>query len=198
MEVNTPIFNSIMLTYVELGCQSTTQISQQNWIPFYTFADLVNSVGELVSGRTLTGWGLIYSFLFITARKPSLWRLCFYTWLSVHGGVPGQVPPRTRYTPLGSGTPPRTRYIPRTKYIPGTSYHPPGRYTPWTRYTPPGTRYALPGRYTWSLTTRYTPLEQFMLGDTSNKRAVRILLECILVFNDFSLYIKLKNYIEKR
>ena len=39
---------------------------------------------------------------------------------------------------------------------------------------PPRTRYP-PG-------TRYTPLEQCMLGDTGNKRAVRILLECILVY----------------
>ena len=28
---------------------------------------------------------------------------------------------------------------------------------------------------------RYTPREQCMLGDTGNKRTVRILLECILV-----------------
>ena len=30
-----------------------------------------------------------------------------------------------------------------------------------------------------------TPLAQYMLGDTGNKRAVRILLECILVVNRF-------------
>ena len=29
--------------------------------------------------------------------------------------------------------------------------------------------------------TRYTPQDQCMLGDMGNKRAVRILLECILV-----------------
>ena len=50
---------------------------------------------------------------------------------------------------------------------PGTRYTPCTSCTPWTRYTPLG--------------TRYTP-EQYMLGDTGNKRAVRILLECILVF----------------
>ena len=33
--------------------------------------------------------------------------------------------------------------------------------------------------------TRYTPPEQCMLGDTGNKRAVRILLECILVIYRF-------------
>ena len=45
--------------------------------------------------------------------------------------------------------------------VPG-QVHPPGRYP-----HPPG---------------RYTPLEQCMLRDTGNKRAVRILLKCILVF----------------
>ena len=93
------------------------------------------------------------------------------------GGVPDQVPPGTRYTPPG------TRYTPPG---PGT---PPNQVPPWTRYTPPrpGTpqdqvhppdqehppppRPGTPG-------TRYTPLDQ---GDTVYTRAVRILLECILV-----------------
>ena len=77
-----------------------------------------------------------------------------------------QAPPRTRYTPpqytpLGPGTSPDQVHplgpgtSPRTRYTPG-----PG--------TPPG-----PG----------IPPEQCMLGDTGNKRAVRILLECILVFS---------------
>ena len=48
--------------------------------------------------------------VFITARKRSWRRLCFYMCLSVHGGVPGQVPPWAgtppgRYTPP-AGTPP--------------------------------------------------------------------------------------------
>ena len=115
-------------------------------------------------------------------------------------------PPGTRYTPWTRYTPPGTRYThsPRTIYIhprdqvhpPGTRYTPQTRYTPWTWYTPdqvhpqtrytpwdqvhpPGTRYTPRTRFTpW---TRYTPQEQCMLGDTGNKRAVRILLECILV-----------------
>ena len=39
------------------------------------------------------------------------------------------------------------------------------------------------GTPSWQVhpTGRYTPLEQCMLGDTGNRRAVRILLECILV-----------------
>ena len=45
--------------------------------------------------------------------------------------------------------------------------------------TPP-----LPGTPPWAGTPphRYTPQEQCMLEDTGNKRAVRILLECILVY----------------
>ena len=57
---------------------------------------------------------------------------------------------------------------------------PPGtRYNPWTRDTPgpstPPDQVPPPLR------------EQFMLGDTGNKRAVRILLERILVFNENSI-----------
>ena len=40
------------------------------------------------------------------------------------------------------------------------------------------------GRYTPRADT--PPPEQCVLGDTGNKRAVRILLECILVFREFS------------
>ena len=107
---------------------------------------------------------------------------------SVHGRVPGQVPPRpgtppgTRCIPLGPGLPPGPGTPPRTRYTPWHQVHPLGPGTPLdqvhplghvhppqTRYTPrPGT----PPR------TRY-PL--CILRDTVNKRAVRILLECILV-----------------
>ena len=107
------------------------------------------------------------------------------------GGVPDQVPPQdqvhpprtrypppgTRYTPPGPGTPPRVP--PRDQVhsqgqvppfpgpgTPGTPPLGPGTPSP-TRYTPPG-----PGG------TRYTPPDQ---GDTVYVRAVRILLECILV-----------------
>ena len=72
---------------------------------------------------------------------------------SVHGGgAPGQVRPPGRYTPR-AGTPPG-------------QVHPLGRYPPWAG-TPPG--------------QLHPPREQCMLGDTGNKRAVHILLECILV-----------------
>ena len=43
-----------------------------------------------------------------------------------------------------------------------------------------------PGRYTPSGQV-HTPPEQCMLGDTGNKRAVRILLECILVLDVYCL-----------
>ena len=69
------------------------------------------------------------------------------------GGVPDQVPPDQVH-------PPGTRYIPpRTRYTPLAPGAPPGtRYTPRDQVNPPG-----PGRYGYV-------------------RAVRILLECILVF----------------
>ena len=51
----------------------------------------------------------------------------------------------------------------------------PGQVTPWGRYTPLG-RY-IPGRYT----------PHSACWDTVNKRAVRILLECFLVFAKDSL-----------
>ena len=121
-----------------------------------------------------------------------------------------QVHPPTRYTPpgpgtppLGPGTPPWTRYTPRTRYTPPgpgtpprTRYTPPGtRYTPRrTRYTPrdqvhpprPGTPLLGPGTPPDQVHppgTRYTPPDQ---GDTVYVRAVRILLECILVSQEVS------------
>ena len=81
--------------------------------------------------------------------------------------------PRGRYTPLG-------RYTPQAGTPPG-QVHPLDRYTPWTGtpprqvhppgqvHLPPGTP---PGNACW---------------DMVNKRMVRILLECILVFNENSI-----------
>ena len=123
-------------------------------------------------------------------------------------------PPRTRYTPrtrypldqvppLGPGTPPRTS--PRTRYTPRDQVHPPGPGTPRqdqvhppahvhhppgpgtpprTRY-PPETRYTLPpgpGTPSWD---QVPPPDQ---GDTVYMRAVRILLECILVLYMFTIF----------
>ena len=78
--------------------------------------------------------------------------------------------PRTRYTPLGPGTP----------MSPQDQVHPQDRYTPRTRYTPARTRYT-PQDQVHTPQDQVHPPEQCMLGDTGNKRAIRILLECILV-----------------
>ena len=75
--------------------------------------------------------------------------------LSTGGGVPGQVPPRTRYIPLppgpgnspppGPGTPPGTRYTPQDQVHPPGPSTPPGiRYTTRDELHPPGTRYPPP------------------------------------------------------
>ena len=53
-------------------------------------------------------------------------------------------------------------------------------YTPRSRHPPPKSRH-------------HPPSEQCMLGDTGNKRAVRILLECILLvfnFSEFTLLVQ--------
>ena len=85
------------------------------------------------------------------------------------GGVPGQVHPAGPGTRPGPGISPRPGTPPRTRYTPGTRYtHPlgPGIPIPWDQVHPPD---------------QVHPLEQCMPGDPGNKRAVRILLECILV-----------------
>ena len=125
----------------------------------------INTLGtkEPFSFRT-TKFSFVITFTFnvglaniITARKQSLRRLCFYTSLSVILFTGGGGLPQCMLgcTPLAPGT--RGRHPPRTR-----ARHPP----------PPGSEAG-------------TPREQCMLGDTENKRAVRILLECILVTSFF-------------
>ena len=77
---------------------------------------------------------------------------------------PDKVHPQDQVHPSGPGTPPGTRYTP------------PGPGTPPRPGTPPG-----PG----TPPDQVHPREQCMLGDTGNKWAVRILLECILVLKWF-------------
>ena len=85
--------------------------------------------------------------------------LCRYT-------PPGQVRPQTG-TFLWAGTPPR-------------QVHLPGKYTSPVAGTPLLVRYApQTGTFLWAGTT--PPPSSVCWGDTGNKRAVRILLECILV-----------------
>ena len=69
------------------------------------------------------------SFVFVTARKRSLGRLCFYTCLSVILFTRGCLPQcMLTYTPQGAD-PPR-------KQTPHTSRHPPGADTPREVDTP--------------------------------------------------------------
>ena len=81
--------------------------------------------------------------------------------------TPGQVPPSQVHpqagTPPWAGTP--------WAGTPSLGRYPPGRYPPGQVQPPAGTH--PPGEA--------HPPEQCMLGDTGNKRVVRILLECILV-----------------
>ena len=116
---------------------------------------------------------------------------------SVHRGLPQCMlgyPPRTRHPP-GPGTPqsrhPLGTDIPQSRHPPGPDTPRPG--TPQSRcppeQTPPPTGPDTPQtRYPSEQTppradtppSRHPP-EQCMLGDTVNKRAVSILLECNLV-----------------
>ena len=98
-------------------------------------------------------------FIF-TARKRSLRRLCFYTCLSVILFTGGCLPhpPEQTSPPQGADTP-RSRHPPGAETPLGVDTHPPGADTP----------------------------TQCMLGDKGNKRAVPILLECILVLFETSI-----------
>ena len=141
--------------------------------------------------------GIWLKRLLVTARKQSLGQGNIFTPVchSVHGErVPGQIPPRSRYTPLeqvhplGPGTPQHKVHPLGRGTPPGTRYpFPPGPGTPRTRYT---TRIFFCIFFLFSKIFNqlfhhlFTP-QQCMLEDTGNKRAVRILLECILVFNCF-------------
>ena len=154
-----------------------------------------------------TNFKLLRTKLIVTSRKRSLRRLCFTRvcqskgrgreYLSRYPPGPGTAP-QDPVHPAGPSTPRRTQYTPWDQVHP--RWVPPGTgYTPWqvpprTRYTPQDQIHPrqVPRR------TRYTPVagtpltryhqdqvkpprEQCMLGDTLNKRAVRILLECFLV-----------------
>ena len=78
-----------------------------------------------------------------------------------------------RYNPPGPGTLPGASTPPGPGTPPLGQVHPPGQVQPpLGPGTPPGQVHP------WD---KVHPPEQCMLGDTGNKRAVRILLECILV-----------------
>ena len=109
--------------------------------------------------------------LIITARKRSLRRLCFHRCLSVHSGVGclphcmlGYIPPGPEADTSSPG--PDTSPPPENRHLPRADTQPRGPDTPRSRHPP-----------------------KCMLGDTGNKRAVRILLECILVFIFIAVFI---------
>ena len=105
------------------------------------------------------------------------------------GGVPDTHIPQDQVhppeqTPPGPGTPPRTRYIPPG---PGTPCPRDQVHLPRTRYSPlPRSRYTPPDQVHPTPQDQVHPPTQSMLGDTVNTRAVRILLECNLVWIKFS------------
>ena len=106
-------------------------------------------------------WNTLFASDIITAHK--VWAKVMFLHVSVilfTGGCTWAGTPPGRYTPLG-------RYTPSGQVHP----QPPGRYTP-RQVHPCG---QVPPR-------RYTCPPTNTCWDTVNKRAVRILLECILVF----------------
>ena len=101
---------------------------------------------------------------------------------------PGRHPPGTRQTPPWQGEPPQTRENPPgPRRIPPARTPPgPGRHPPQTRENPPGPRRTpRPGRTPPG--PRRTPPGR-RLQHTVNERPVRILLECILVFTESTVY----------
>ena len=100
---------------------------------------------------------ILLECILVTTRKRSLQRLYFYTCLSFCPGT--RYIPWDQVHPLGPDTPPGTRHTPPDQV------HPPGPGTPPLDQVNPRDQAPPP----------------CMLGDTGNKRAVRILLECIFV-----------------
>ena len=95
---------------------------------------------------------------------------------SVHRGCLPQC--MLGYTRPSRQTPPQDRHPQGADSPPPGADSPPGADTPVGADTTPGSRHTL-----WQQTPpgADAPPAQCMLGDTGNKRAVRILLECILV-----------------
>ena len=138
---------------------------------------LVNKALWRVAGSATTFMTLLAKLaqnVLITARKWSLGQGNIFTPVchsihsggsaSVHAGIPPP-PPGTRYTPPGTSHTPRTRHTPRDHAPPGTRHTHPTP-IPLGTDTPPD--------------QAHTPRDQ---GDTVNARAVRIPLECSLVFS---------------
>ena len=126
--------------------------------------------------------------IFITSRKRSLGQGNIFVPVchSVHGGgVVVCLSACWDTTPLALQTPPRSRHPTPWEQTPPTGTRPspwdqtpPGADTPWD-HNPPHDQTPTP--------RDQTPPGQCMLGDTGNKRAVRILLECNLVLTIFRI-----------
>ena len=142
----------------------------------------------------------------ITARNEVGAKLCFHrrVWFCSRGW--GGCLPQCilGYTPLGADTPgsrhppeqthPRSRHP--SKQTAPQSRHPPCSRHPWEHppqsrhppeHTPPGAHTPRSTHPPGAPPGAHTPL-QSMLGDTVNARAVRILLECNLVFLQFPIF----------
>ena len=104
-----------------------------------------------------------------------------HPWDQVH--PQDQVHPLDQVAPQDQVHPPGTRHTSPYHVHPPRPGTPPVPGTPPRPGTPPGTRYTPLGPGTPPLGPGTLPREQCMLGDTGNKRAVRILLESILVLD---------------
>ena len=115
----------------------------------------------------------VFSSLLLVPSLPAatkLWpRLCFYSclWFCPWGGsasVHAEIP------------------APQEAHIPG-SMHPPWKHAPFRKHTPPWEACTPPG-------SMHPPPPGSRLRHTVNERPVRILLECILVCNNFHFVFK--------
>ena len=136
------------------------QLGNSCWLPAQSFTrkiylDVLGTVWWRVPPGINCGW-------FISARKRSLQRLCFHRCLSVHEGGRG-----CGRHPSGQAYPPGQAHL-LGRHTPLGQVHPVGRY---------------PGQVHPLFLGRYIPLPGLVHPpwQTVNKRAVRILLECILV-----------------
>ena len=162
-----------------IGC--CTPQFENNFLAWVPSSDQCHSTYNHLSSR-----------LFIAARKRNFRRLCFHRCLSIHRGMwqtppgqtpPGWTPPRADTpwqsppqadTPLGKHTPPGQTHTPWADTHPLGRHTPPGRtHTPWADTHTPGQNHT-PGQT--------FPRADTPPSDTVNKRVVRILLECILVY----------------
>ena len=109
---------------------------------------------------------------------------------SVHGGIclseSWDTTPPWEQAPLHDQAPPQSRHPPRSRpsqeQVLPRSRHPPRNKHPLGAGTPPGA----------------DPPAQCMEGDTVNKRAVCILLECNLVFSNLNIVISLSDRTHQR